>query len=134
MADLLDSISPTAKGYVYFALLIIIGEIFFYLAFEAILRQFNLLKTGNKAREIFKGVLERVMLAIGIAHGITTVIVAFGVLKVATKLSLSAADHERRDEVQSHNDYFLVGNLMSLVFGIIYALVAIKLKFVVWPA
>jgi hypothetical protein len=129
MCDFLGHFPVPIKGYIYFAFVIFVGELVFYLVFRLIGKWLNLSKTGTPRREMFKGVLERLVLSVGIAHGIITVIIAFGVLKVATKLSLSAADHNA-DHVQNHNDYFLIGNLLSILFAVVYALIAVNLKFV----
>jgi hypothetical protein len=123
--------SALVQGYLLFLLVIFVGEIIFHLVFYIVRRVFGLVSTGNTAREVFKGVLERLMISIGLAHGIITIIIAFGALKVATKLSLSASDQEP-DQVQTHNDYFLVGNVMSLIFAMAYALIAVHLHMVVF--
>jgi hypothetical protein len=129
MFDFAGSLSDPIKGYIYFALLIFLGEIIFYFVFGLIERWLDLSITGTPRREMFKGILERLMLAVGIAHGITTVVIAFGALKIATKLSLSASDN-KIEHVQKHNDYFLIGNLLSILFAVVYALIAVSLKFV----
>jgi hypothetical protein len=118
---LTDLWSPVVRGYFLFFAMICVGEVIFHLVFALVSRSFGLIHPGIKAREVFKGIIERIMLSVGIAHGIPTVIIAFGALKVATKLSLSDNDQDR---VRSHNDYFLIGNVLSILFAIIYALVA----------
>lgn len=57
-------------------------------------------------------------------------VIAFGALKVATKLSLSATDANPKD-VARHNDYFVIGNVLSILFAITYALVATYAGFVI---
>jgi hypothetical protein len=60
-----------------------------------------------------KGVLERIFLSVGILAGYPHVIIAFGALKIGTRL------HEDKNSKIS-NDYFLVGNFISLLVVVIY--------------
>lgn len=130
MSDYLTSLyTPTMRGYLYFIVIIVIGELVFHALFALVVTVFGLAYSGVKAREVFKGVLERLMLSIGLAHGIPTVVIVFGALKVATKLSLTSAD-TKPEHVASHNDYFIIGNVLSILFGIIYALIAVHWGFV----
>lgn len=64
-------------------------------------------------KSLFKGILERIFLAAGILAGYPHVIIAFGALKIGTRL------HEDKNSKIS-NDYFLVGNFISLLATIIY--------------
>lgn len=128
-AYLLGLLTPLVRGYLGFALIIGVGEVIFHFIFAFVSWLFGLVHPGIKIREVFKGIVERTMVSIGLAHGILTVVIAFGALKVATKLSLSATT-ESEQKISNHNDYFLIGNSMSLLFAIIYALIAIHLKFV----
>jgi hypothetical protein len=57
---------------------------------------------------IGKGTLERLMLFTGLASGVPTVLIVFGALKVATRLKTEA-------ENNVSNDYFLIGNLLSII-------------------
>jgi hypothetical protein len=70
-----------------------------------------------------KGVLERLFLIVGILAGYPHVIIAFGALKIGTRV------HEDKDSKISNN-YFLVGNFISLLATIIY--VYICLNFLGW--
>src|SRR5262245_28398483 len=92
MFDLLHISSPVTRGYFYFLLIILVGEMVFHLLFWLVKWSFALREFGTKSREVFKGIIERLMLSVGIAHGIPTVVIAFGALKVATKLSLSSGN------------------------------------------
>ncbi len=69
--------------------------------------------TTTTFRSFFKGVLERIFLSVGILSGFPHVITAFGALKIGTRL------HEEKNSEIS-NDYFLVGNFISLLFVILY--------------
>lgn len=56
---------------------------------------------------VLKGMLERAVLFIGLLSGINTVLILFGALKIATRL--------KDEEDKISNDYFLVGNLVSIL-------------------
>lgn len=124
-----ESGKPMLRNYFLFILICLVGEIVFHLLFWLIGRLYAFEQVpGSRGREAFKGFLERLVLTAGIAHGIITVVIAFAGLKVATKLSLSAT--EPRDEVKKHNDYFLVGNLLSILFALVYAVIGRAAKLV----
>ena len=63
-----------------------------------------------------KGILERLTLLTGLLHGFPHIIIAFGALKLGTRL------HDEKDSNLS-NTYFLVGNLVSILLAMIYAAV-----------
>ncbi|MEX0928544.1 MAG: hypothetical protein WDZ53_03995, partial [Balneolales bacterium] len=67
---------------------------------------------------IAKGIMERITLYVGLVHGFPQIIIAFGAFKIATRLR----DNEQEDDRVS-NDYFLVGNLISLFFVMFYAII-----------
>jgi hypothetical protein len=62
---------------------------------------------------VFKGILERVTIVVGLLAEFTTILAAFGALKIGTRLS-------EDKENQISNTYFLVGNLLSLLFAMTY--------------
>ncbi|NBC02136.1 MAG: hypothetical protein GVY20_00365 [Bacteroidetes bacterium] len=71
------------------------------------------LKSDEKrGRSILKGVLERLFLVIGLVLGYSQVIIAFGALKIGTRF-------QRNSSVS--NDYFLIGNFISLLTAILYS-------------
>ncbi len=110
-------------NYLVFILICLAGEVVFHLVFWTVGRIFAFeYKKGAIFREAFKGLLERLVLTAGIAHGIITVVIAFAGLKVATKLSLSGTE-VAREKIERHNDYFLVGNLLSILFALVYAVI-----------
>lgn len=71
-------------------------------------------KTQRK-REIFKGLLERLFLIVGMIFGYPQVIIAFGALKIGTRF-------QKNNKVS--NDYFLIGNFISLLTAIIFVVFA----------
>ena len=71
---------------------------------------------GRKA-SVAKGILERAVLFVGLLHGFPQILIAFGALKIGTRL------HENR-QTEILNNYFLVGNLLSILMAMLYAIVA----------
>ncbi|MCG2587253.1 hypothetical protein [Rhodohalobacter sulfatireducens] len=77
------------------------------------------LKSDEKrGRSILKGVLERLFLVVGLVLGYPQVIIAFGALKIGTRFQRSS---------NVSNDYFLIGNFISLLTAILYSQLAIFL-------
>ena len=101
----------------------IAGEILGLLVFFFIKKKYEW-KRQNEVSEIkkvrvfdiqtFKGTLERLVIVTGLICGFIHVITAFSALKLGTRLI---------GEQESHisNDYFLIGNLTSLLLAMIDA-------------
>jgi len=66
----------------------------------------------NRVISIFKGVLERLFLIIGLAFGYPQVVIAFGALKIGTRFQSNS---------RVSNDYFLIGNLISLLAALMFS-------------
>ena len=66
---------------------------------------------------VFKGVLERLMITISLLAGIPSILIVFGTLKLGTRLS---------ENKEMKNDYFLVGNLSTILFSVVYVLLIIE--------
>ena len=69
--------------------------------------------------ETFKGILERLVIFVGLTSGHSTVLVMFGALKLGTRL------HDEGDKNVSNN-YFLIGNFLSALIAIAGAIIAKK--------
>lgn len=70
-----------------------------------------------------KGVLERMVLSVGLLSGFAHVLTFFGALKIATGLNARAEDKDAPG--YSWNlDYFLTGNLVSALLAIVSVLIA----------
>ena len=67
-------------------------------------------------KDVLKGMLERLVLIIGLMAGYPHVITAFGALKIGTRI--------KSEETKVSNDYFLVGNLISILAAIGYVAIA----------
>ena len=65
---------------------------------------------------IFKGLLERLVIVIGLVYGYHQILIVFGGLKLGTRL------HEEK-ETKISNTFFLIGNLMSLLLAMICAII-----------
>lgn len=74
----------------------------------------------NRRVSIFKGILERLFLIIGILTGYPHVIIAFGALKIGTRF-------QKNSKVS--NDYFLIGNFISLLVAILFVILAKRILF-----
>jgi hypothetical protein len=104
---------------IIFFLIFFIGEIAASLVFLFILnplmkKDVEVLKT-SKWNGIYKGILERFILFLAMINGITMILPLFGALKIGTRL-----ESEKGSKVS--NEYFLIGNLLSVLFVIIYYL------------
>lgn len=63
-------------------------------------------RNGRAAQR--KGILERLVLYVGLLLGYAVILAAFGAFKLGTRLQKDSGD-------QITNDYFLIGNLTSLL-------------------
>ena len=88
----------------YFLLELIINVIFHFV-------NRKLGSTENRGRSIFKGVLERLFLIIGLLAGYPQVIIAFGAIKIGTRF---------QKDSKISNDYFIIGNFTSLLAVILF--------------
>jgi hypothetical protein len=99
----------------------VIGELVSLLIFAALKRAMNLPKASPARKaSVAKGVLERAVLYIGLLHGFPQILIAFGALKIGTRL------HEEK-KMKISNNYFLIGNLISILLAMLYAIIAQKL-------
>lgn len=63
---------------------------------------------------VMKGLLERTFVTVVLVLGLTSAITMLGALKIATRI--------KDEESKVSNDFFLMGNLISVMFGIGYYL------------
>ena len=104
--------------YLIVAGIFVIGELVSVFIFALLKRAFKLPKTSPARKaSVAKGILERAVLYIGLLYGFPQILIAFGALKIGTRL------HEDKKSKIS-NDYFLVGNLISILLAMLYALIA----------
>ncbi len=105
-------------------LLYFLIEIFVHLTFFIINR--NMVQHESKGieaslnlKDVLKGILERLVLVVGLLAGYPHVITAFGALKIGTRL--------REGENKVSNDYFLVGNLISILAAVSFVAISTKI-------
>jgi len=63
---------------------------------------------------IMKGLLERTFVVVVLVLGLASALAMLGALKIATRI--------KDEENKVSNDFFLIGNLVSILFGIAYYL------------
>jgi len=99
--------------YLVFIIVFILGEVVAFILFLIIRYIWDVDKKGFNWTAIGIGVLERLVLFFGMAMNITQVIILFGALKIGTMVS---AKKEKSKDL----DYFLVGNLTSVLLALFY--------------
>ena len=102
----------------------IVGELIAIILFRLIDRYFR--KRGNSSAPyrtdylaIFKGLLERGFIYLCLLHNLPHALTVFGALKIGTRL-----DDDKKQQVS--NDYFFIGNIISVLISILYYLLASK--------
>jgi hypothetical protein len=97
------------------ALLMLICEIILAFLFAMIAQVFYK-KLGFDFKSIFKGLAERLFLSLFLFHNMLHALTFFSALKLATRLK----HNESNGEIESYNDYYLLGNLMSVSMALLY--------------
>lgn len=72
-------------------------------------------QNGVTLMAVLKGIMERLLLILGLMNGFPHVITAFAALKIGTRIN----DTEHKIS----NDYFLIGNLISLLAALAFVLI-----------
>ncbi len=92
---------------------LIAGEVIIHVLFFAIAKMIG---KSSKDRvstvSILKGMLERIFVVVSLRFGMTQSLTLLGALKIATRIK------DSEDKVS--NDFFVIGNLISVLFGISY--------------
>ena len=95
--------------------ILLAGEIIIHLLFFAISK---FIGKSNRDRinvaTIIKGLLERTFVVVVLVLSLPSALTILGALKIATRIK------DEEDKVS--NDFFLIGNLVSIMFGIMYYL------------
>lgn len=91
-------------------LVLVAGEIGGFFVFQIIKSPQDTAK-ANKWSSAAKGILERVVMLFGLLQGYPHILIAFGALKIGTRL---------RPENSITSDYYYIGNLVSLLLTLIY--------------
>lgn len=112
------------KSAIIFTLIFFIGELLVNFSIFKYLKkyfQFNEQKANREndtfkpflgiRLSIFKGILERLTIFFCLVISLPQVLIVFGALKIGTRL-------DKTKEIT--NDYFLIGNFISILIGAIY--------------
>jgi len=93
----------------------VVGEVVLAALFWAV-ANFFYRRSGLDARSIVKGVIERAFLFVTLVNGYPHALTFFSAVKLATRLK-----HEESGEDRDRfNDYYLIGNLISVLAAIGY--------------
>ena len=104
--------------YLWVAAVFIVGELVSFPIFAAVTRSIGPPKSSPARKaSVAKGILERAVLLVGLLHGLPQILIAFGALKIGTRL-------KENGQTEISNNYFLVGNLISILLAMLYAVIA----------
>jgi uncharacterized membrane protein len=96
--------------------MLILGELLIHVLFFSLSKFFGKDKKDKiNGISIFKGVLERTFILVSFYFNMTSALTLLGALKIATRIK------DTEDKIS--NDFFLVGNLISVLFGIGYYII-----------
>lgn len=103
----------------FFCLIFLLGELLVNFSFYKYLKGYFDIEDNTSPQKpflkikisIFKGSLERFLMFFSLIIDLPQILILFGAIKIGTRL-------EKNDKIK--NDYFLIGNLSSVLFSIIY--------------
>lgn len=106
--------------FIILSLLFVLTEVLIAFLF-AVIAQVFYHTLGFNFKAIFKGTAERIFLFVLLVNGYTQALTFFSALKLATRLK----HEEPKADLDGFNDYYLLGNLLSVVvaIGYVYAYV-----------
>lgn len=102
----------TWKSSLWFLGILLAGELLAILIFWLLSKAFR--RNELSLRGVLRGILERTFIYFCMVHEIFHALTLFGALKIATHI---------KDDDRIGNDYFLIGNLISVFLAIVYYLV-----------
>ncbi|MEI6408950.1 MAG: hypothetical protein WCR52_06190 [Bacteroidota bacterium] len=105
-------------NYLYFFGIALLAEIVLAFIF-AVIAQVFYKKQGLDFRSIFKGIIERAFLVIALVHDFPHALTFFSALKLGTRLKHKDLDNASEN---AFNDFYLIGNLVSVAVAIGYVL------------
>lgn len=92
----------------------VVGEGVAFLVFRSLNMKFSGLAKKTDKWSIAKGFLERIVLLTGLLTGFPQVLILFGALKIGTRI---------KNEHPVSNDYYFVGNMVSVLFVLVYFII-----------
>ena len=102
-----------------YIVLLLAGEVIVHFLFYIVSRSI-----GKPSRDrinfatVLKGLLERTFVVLVLVLGLASALTVLGALKIATRI--------KDEESKVSNDFFLMGNLISILFGIVYYLLYVE--------
>ncbi len=93
----------------------VICEILLWFIFSVVAKYYYK-KTEIDLESLFKGCLERLFLALFLYNDLPHALTVFSALKIATRLK----HEERLEDTQRFNNYYLIGNLISVSMSLFY--------------
>lgn len=100
----------------YVLLLFLTGEVIACVIYYFVTKKFS---KKLQLEALARGWLERIFILISLLYKLPQALILFGALKIGTRL--------REGETRVSNDYFLVGNLLSVFIAIIYYIISIEI-------
>jgi hypothetical protein len=101
--------------YLFSVLVVVVGEGLGLFIFHWLKRLVGRCPVGSSHKgSVPEGMLERLTVLVGLLAGFPQILIAFGALKIGTRLT-----EEQNDRIS--NAYFLTGNLLSLLLAMTYA-------------
>jgi hypothetical protein len=112
--------------YVVYFLLVLVGSeallaFFYYLITPVSIR----VSTIIDYRSLAKGIIERIFLTVALINDYPHALTLFGTLKLATRLKRDADSDKNKESL--YNDFYLLGNFISIIASIFYVFVYGKL-------
>lgn len=110
----------TSINLALFLIIFLIGEFFSFFIFKALVYSLNKEKSFKFDRALVKGIIERLFLFLALIYNLPQALIAFGALKIGTRFI-------PQDEKKISNDYFFLGNIISLLISVLYYAIWLKL-------
>jgi hypothetical protein len=104
----------------YLLIILVVGEILIHLIFFILSKTFGKEKRDKiTGLSIFKGLLERTFVVVTLNFDMISALTLLGALKIATRIK------DTEDKIS--NDFFLIGNLTSVLFAVGYFVMVRKM-------
>jgi hypothetical protein len=104
----------------YLVIVLVVGEILIHLIFLVLSNALGKEKRDKiTGLSIFKGLLERTFVVVTLNFDMVSALTLLGALKIATRIK------DTEDKIS--NDFFLIGNLTSVLFAVGYFVIARKM-------
>lgn len=110
-------------NFLFFALVLLISEIALAFGFVALSKYYYKIQKMD-GRSVAKGVAERLFITISLVNDYPHSLTLFSALKLGTRLKRKDTDDTTEN---SFNDFYLMGNLISVTFAILYTILFKKI-------